>query len=167
MAFTLTPALGDDFVGRKEITSELVNQLSSRNKIGFSLPGVRRVGKTSILKEVERRLSEHKQIRVIYVSIWRVSPNTIDEFVRIVNRAAINTYQDKLPAKFKFEELLVTGKTALTRFLHSLKLSAKVMNDLEVSISYVRKETDDVDAALTGCFSLVEHFGEMTGRLLS
>jgi hypothetical protein len=30
MAFTLTPALAEDFVGRKEITSEIVNQLFSQ-----------------------------------------------------------------------------------------------------------------------------------------
>ncbi len=163
MTFTLTPALADDFVGRKEIIAELVSQLSTQNKIGFSLSGVRRVGKTSILKEVERRLSECKNLQVVYVSIWRVSPNTVDEFVRVVNRAAINAYQDMLPTKFKFEELLVTGKTALTRFLQSLKLSAKVKDDLEVTISYVRKESEDVDAALTSCFSLIEHLGDMTG----
>lgn len=162
MAFTLTPALADDFVGRKEITSELVNQLSSRNKIGYSLSGVRRIGKTSILKEVERRLTENRKVPVAYVSVWRVSPNTIDEFVRVANRAALNAFRNRLPAKFKFEELLVTGKAALTRFLNSLKLSAKVTDDLEVSISYVRREASDVDDALAGCFSLIEHLGEMT-----
>ena len=162
MAFTLTPATADDFVGRKKITSELVKQLTSKNKIGFSLLGIRRVGKTSILKEVERRLAECKQVRVIYMSIWRVSPTTIDELVNVLNRAAINAYQDRLPTKFKFEELLATGKVALARFLQSLKLSAKVANDLELSISFVRREGTDVDAALTGCFSLIEHLGEMT-----
>ena len=59
--------------------------------------------------------------------------------------------------------MLVTGKVALSRFLQSLKLSTKVANDLELSISYVRRETTDVDTALTGCFSLIEHLGEMTG----
>src|SRR5208283_2380271 len=100
MAFTLTPATADDFVGRKDITTELVNQLTSKNKIGFSLSGIRRVGKTSILKEVERRLGGYKHVRVIYVSVWRVSPSTIDELVKVLNRTAINAYQDRLPAKF-------------------------------------------------------------------
>lgn len=161
LAFTLTPALGEDFVGRDEITTELTKQLSSKNKIGFSLSGIRRVGKTSILKEVGRRLSEEK-IPVVYVSIWRVSPNTIDEFVKVMNRATIRAFQDRLPSKFKFEQLLVTGKTALVTFLQNLKLSATVAEDLELTVSYVRKETGDVDAALTASFSLVEHLGEMT-----
>ena len=120
MAFTLTPVSADDFVGRKEITSELVNQLASKNKIGFSLLGVRRVGKTSILKEVDRRLAEYRQVQVIYVSVWRASPSTIDELVRVLNRATINSYQDRLPAKFKLEECR-TGKEALQRFLQNLK----------------------------------------------
>jgi hypothetical protein len=161
LAFTLTPAEAEDFVGRKEITTELTKQLSSNNKIGFSLSGIRRIGKTSILKEVGRRLSD-KKLRVVYVSVWRVSPNTIDEFVRVMNRATIKAFQDRLPAKFKFEELLVTGKAALVAFLQNLKLSAKVAEDLELTVSYVRKETDDVDAALTASFSLIEHLGEMT-----
>jgi AAA+ ATPase superfamily predicted ATPase len=161
LAFTLTPALADDFVGREEITAEMTKQLSSKNRIGFSLSGIRRVGKTSILKEVARRLSDEK-IPVVYVSVWRISPNTVDEFVRVVNRATINAFQDRLPAKFKFEELLVTGRTALLKFLQNLKLSAKVAEDLELTVSYVRRETNDVDSALTSCFSLVEHLAEMT-----
>lgn len=161
MAFTLTPALADDFVGRKEVTSELVEQLSSKNRIGFSLLGARRIGKTSILKEVERKLEDRK-VPVVYISVWRVSPDTIDELVRVVNRASINAFQGRLPAKLKLEELLVTGKAALKHFLQSLELSTKVAGDLEVSVSYVRKEVSDVDAALTGCFSLIEHLGEMT-----
>lgn len=163
MAFTLTPVSADDFIGRKKVTAELVNQLKSRNKIGFSLMGVRRVGKTSILKEVERRLSEDQQVRPIYISVWRVAPNTIDELVKVLNRATINSYQDILPAKFKFDELLATGKEALKRLLQNLKLSAKVENDLEISVTYVRRETNDADSALTGSFSLIEHLGEMTG----
>ncbi len=154
--------MAEDFVGRKEITTEMTRQLSSKNKIGFSLSGVRRVGKTSILKEVSRRLVESEKIPVVYVSVWRVSPSTIDEFVKVMNRATISAFQDRLPVKFKFEELLATGKAALTRFLGSLKLSAKVADDLELTVSYVRKEANDVDAALSGCFSLVEHLGELT-----
>ena len=162
MSFSLTPVSGDDFVGRKAIVSELLNGLSSKNKIGFSLSGIRRIGKTSILKEVGRRLIERWKVPAIYVSVWRVSPATVDEFVRVLNRAALSAFEDKFPAKFKFEELLATGARALGRFLQSLKLSAKVSEDLEVSISYVRRESNDVDAAITRSFSLVEDVAEMT-----
>ncbi len=162
MAFSLTPVSASGFVDRKTITKELVNELASRNKIGFSISGVRRIGKTSVLKEVQRLLVEDHGIPVVYVSVWRVSPNTVDEFVRVVNRAILLAFEDKLPAKFKFEELLATGAKALGRFLLNLKLSAKVSEDLELSISYVRRESNDVDAAIAGSFSLVEHLAGMT-----
>nr|WP_276976494.1 ATP-binding protein [Ferrimicrobium acidiphilum] len=160
MPFTLTPVVDEDFVGRKDIVEELCKQLSSKNKLGFSVSGIRRIGKTSVLKEVGRKLG----VPVVYVSVWRVSPSTVDEFVRVMNRAALAAFDGMLPVSFKLEEALETGKSALRKFLQGLKLSTKVVDDIEVSVSYVRRESDDVDAALTSCFSLIEHMGEMTGK---
>ncbi len=162
MAFSLTPVSGEAFIGRKTVVSELVKALSSKGKIGFSLSGIRRIGKTSILKEVSRVLVEKWKTPAIYVSVWRVSPNTVDEFVRVLNRTTLSVFEGKLPARFKFEELLATGARALGRFLQNLKLSAQVSEDLEVSISYVRRESNDVDQAITRSFSLVEDLARMT-----
>lgn len=161
MGFSLTPVVGDNLVGRKAILSELAKELSSKNRIGISLSGIRRIGKTSILKEVGQQLRD-QNILVIYVSVWRVSPDTVDEFIRVLNRATLSAFEHKLPAKFKFEQLLATGAKALGLFLQSLKLSAKVSEDLELSISYVRRESNDVDAAVTKAFALVEDLAEMT-----
>jgi len=165
MSFTLTPVYGDDFIGRKEVISELVQELSSKNRIGFSISGIRRIGKTSILREVERRLlRERKDIRIIYVSVWRVSPSTVDEFVHVMNRATLAAFENALPARFRFEELLTSGARALGRLLENLKLSSNVTDDLEVSVSYVRGESTDVDAAITKSLSLPEHLSQMTKK---
>jgi AAA+ ATPase superfamily predicted ATPase len=161
MSFTLYSATGEDFIGRKKLVEELTKELASKNKIGFSLSGIRRIGKTSILKKVEQRL-EKQEIPVIYISIWKILPTTIDEFTRVLGRTALNAFEDKLPRKFKFEELLVTGAKALGNFLSGLNLSAKVTEDLEVSLSYVKKESEDVEAAVTKAISLIEHLAEMT-----
>ncbi len=161
MSFTLYSATGEDFIGRKKLVEELTKELASRNKIGFSLSGIRRIGKTSILKKVEQRLKK-QEIPVIYISIWKILPTTIDEFTRVLGRTALNAFEDKLPRKFKFEELLVTGAKALGNFLSGLNLSAKVTEDLEVSLSYVKKESEDVEAAVTKAISLIEHLAEMT-----
>lgn len=161
MSFTLYSATGDDFIGREKLVKELTRELSSKNKIGFSLSGVRRIGKTSILKEVEQRLKK-QGIPVIYISIWRILPTTIDEFTRVLDRTALNAFEHKLPRKFKFEELLVTGAKALGTLLSGLKLSTKVAEDLEVTLSYVKKESEDVEAAVTKSISLIDHLSEMT-----
>jgi AAA+ ATPase superfamily predicted ATPase len=164
VAFHLTPATGSSFVGRKELVSELVTELSSKNKIGYSLSGARRIGKTSILREVERQLKTDHGIPVIYLSVWRVSPATVDQFVRVLDLATVSTFEDSLPAKFKFEELLSAGATALGRLLQNLKLSAGVGKDLEVSVSYVRGEATDVSDALAKSFSLAEDMAKMVGK---
>lgn len=164
MTFLLTPATGSGFIGRKELVSELVTELSSKNKIGFSLSGIRRIGKTSVLREVERQLTSKHGIPVIYLSTWRISPATVDQFVRVLNHSTISTFEDSLPAKFKFEELLTAGAGAFSRLLHNLKLSAGVGKDLEVSVSYVRGEGEDVGDALSKSFSLVEDMAKMTNK---
>lgn len=161
MSFTLYSATGDDFIGREKLVGELFKELSSKNKIGFSVSGIRRIGKTSILKEAERRLTE-KNIPVIYVSVWRILPSTIDEFTRVLNRTTLAAFERKLPKKFKFEELLVTGAKAVGTFLSGLKLSAKVAEDLEISAAYVKKESEDVEDAITKSVSLIEHLADMT-----
>ncbi len=161
MSFSLYSVSGQGFVGRDENITELVKQLSSKNKIGFSLSGIRRIGKTSILKET-KRLLEKKGIIVIYISVWSIVPSTVDEFAKILNRATILAFEKKLPKKFKFEHLLVTGTKALQTFLQNLKLSTTVAADLEASVSYVRKESDDVENAMKKSFSLIEDLSRMT-----
>lgn len=161
MAFTLYSATGKDFIGRKALVGELFKELSSKNKIGFSISGIRRIGKTSILREVEGMLIE-EGIPVVYISIWRILPSTIDEFTRVLNRTILAAFEHKLPKKFKFEQLLVTGAKAIGIFLSGLQLSAKVTEDLEVSAAYVKKESEDVEAAITKSVSLIEHLAEMT-----
>ena len=164
MAFLLTPATGSGFIGRRELVSELVTELSSENKIGFSLSGTRRIGKTSILLEVERQLKAKHGIPVVYLSAWRVSPETVDQFVRVLNHATVSAFEDSLPAKFKFEELLTAGAGAFRRLVQNLKLSAGVGKDLEVSVSYVRGEGENVGDALSRSLSLVEDIAKMVGK---
>lgn len=161
MSFSLYSVSGNDFIGRKAIIKELVNELASKNRIGFSLSGVRRIGKTSILKETKRIL-EKKNIMVIYISAWSIVPPTVDEFTKILSHTVIAEFSKKLPIKFKFEQLLATGARALATFLKNLKLTSNVAKDLEISISYIRKESDDVDNAIKKTFSLLEDVSKMT-----
>ena len=163
MAFILTPATGSDFIGRKDLVAELVRELSSKNRIGFSLSGSRRIGKTSVLREVERQLT-NRGIPVVYLSVWKVSPDTVDQFVRMLNHATVTAFDDFLPSKFRFEELFSAGANALRRLLENLKLSASVGRDLEVSVSYVRGEERDVGEALSKSLSLAEDMSKMVNK---
>ena len=63
MAFTLQPAVKDDFVDREDILADMLSTLKDKSiRMGFALVGSRRIGKTSILKEVVRRLEGEKDV---------------------------------------------------------------------------------------------------------
>ena len=67
MAFTLQPAVKDDFIDREDILADMLTTLEDEStRIGFALVGPRRIGKTSILKEVVRRLEGEKGHLSIY-----------------------------------------------------------------------------------------------------
>jgi len=152
---------GKTLSAERKLVEELVRELASKNKIGFSLSGIRRIGKTSILREVERKLRK-QGIPVVYVSMWQILPGTIDELARVLDRNALEAFEKNLPKRFKFEELLATGARALATLLSGLSLSAKVAEDLEISLSYVRRESGDVEEAVAKSISLIEHLAEMT-----
>ena len=60
MAFTLQPAVKGDFIDRDDILADMITTLRDKSiRMGFALVGPRRIGKTSILKEVAERLYEY------------------------------------------------------------------------------------------------------------
>jgi len=60
MAFTLQLAVKGDFIDRDDILADMITTLRDKCiRMGFALVGPRRIGKTSILKEVAERLYEY------------------------------------------------------------------------------------------------------------
>ena len=87
MAFTLQPAVKDDFVDREDILADMLSTLEDEStRMGFALVGPRRIGKTSILKEVVRRLEGEKDIVPVYFSIWDLVENTLPELCTRITR---------------------------------------------------------------------------------
>ncbi|HHD63894.1 MAG TPA: ATP-binding protein [Desulfobulbaceae bacterium] len=80
MVFTLQPAVKDDFVDRKYILADMLSSLEDGStRMGFALVGPRRIGKTSILKEVVRRLRRGKGVVPVYFPLWDIVENTLPE----------------------------------------------------------------------------------------
>ena len=68
MPFTLQPAVKNDFINREEILKEMLSTLQDENvRMGYALVGPRRIGKTSILKEVIRRLEQKRKSKIVPV----------------------------------------------------------------------------------------------------
>ena len=115
MSFILKPAVGKEFVWRKQILARLMQELRDKDSTnGFALYGKRRVGKTSILLEARRRLLEEKNIVPIYISVWDLVEWRVSEFCDKIISETIDEYKNRLGIGLKFRELAKLPYDSLT-----------------------------------------------------
>ncbi len=82
----------DFFCSRDDEATRIINRAHS--KINTILLGVRRIGKTSLIKHIFDKLKSEKETTCIYFDIQ--STENIHEFADNFNEAVINTFPDKL-----------------------------------------------------------------------
>ncbi|MCK4269473.1 MAG: ATP-binding protein [Methanogenium sp.] len=149
MSFTLKPVKGGNFVNRTKIIREMISEFKDKNSTsGFALYGSRRIGKTSILKEVQRRLLDEKDIVVVYFSVWDLIDFTLDEFCRKLSLEIIEAYRPHIGLKYRSYDLLKTPLVMLRKILSETEL--KVVYD-EIEFIVTRNITDD------NAYELIEH----------
>ena len=112
MVFTLLPATDESFINRKKLLEDMIYSLTSpKNRIGYALIGTRRIGKSSIYRELARRLASKNDIIPIYFSIWELIDYTPKEFLYMLNHKIIEAFKKKLSLKpIKVYALLFTPR---------------------------------------------------------
>ncbi len=163
MAFTLIPAEGSDFINRKELLEDMVETLSHPNiRMGFALYGIRRVGKTSIFKEVARRLAAQKAVVPVYFSVWKLVENTVEEFARKLSFAILDAYGDRVGFTYKAKNLVETSLSLLKDILRNLSLSLKLREEIEIVLASQYQGKSDAGAIIEQVFSFAEHIAQET-----
>lgn len=153
---------GERFVNRKALIDDIVETLSSKNtRIGFALYGKRRVGKTSILLEIRRRLIKGSYVVPVYFSIWDLVDNSVEEFTRKLSIAILEGYKDRLLLKHKTKNLIKMPLEALRQILKDIKLSIRIKNDIEFLLSFSKNKVDN-DALIESVFSLCDELANET-----
>jgi len=161
MAFTLQPAVKDDFINREDIVKEMVSSLEDeRVRMGFALVGPRRIGKTSILKEVIRRLQEKKNIVPIYFSLWDLVENTLPEFCTRVTFAILDSFKPHLSLKLKIKELIKVPALKFFEVLRSLDLDISLFDEIEIALKMGKRGEISPDTLIEKLFS----FGEKLAK---
>lgn len=168
MSFTLQPATKDNFVDRDDVLKEMINTLTDRNiKMGFALVGPRRIGKTSILKEVAGRLQKRKNIVVVYFSIWDLVENTAIEFCNRLTLTILESFKKKLSLKYKIKHILKVPASKLIDFLKTIDFKISVLEDIEVTLTRSGNKEQDLNAIVEKVFSFAEKLSEdMNVRLV-
>ncbi len=80
------PVTGDNFFGREDDVARLTQMAESEHVL---LLAPRRVGKTSLLLEVQRSMPEGGPVTAVYISVGGVRGEL--EFVRVIIEAAAAT----------------------------------------------------------------------------
>ncbi len=154
--FTLKAAEGESFVNREELLKEMIDELSNLNSTdGYALYGIRRVGKTSILKELKRRLEKKKRIVPVYTSLWDLVEFSVEEFCRRLSEEVLDSYRKLLGIKFRAVELF-KAPLSLMRKISSLKI---VYEDIEFILSFKGK---DLSTLIERTFMLPEKLASAT-----
>jgi len=161
MKFTLQPVKGDDFVNRNELLHEMVTELNDKTSTeGYALYGKRRIGKTSILKEVQRRLQQEGEIVVVYFSIWDLVEFTLAEFCQKLSLRIIEAYRPHVGLKYRANELVKTPLAMLRKILDGTELKV-VYTELEFLLT--RKKDDDYDLLIEHALNISEKLAVNTG----
>lgn len=160
MYFTLQPVKGEGFIDREELLEEMFFKLRDINSTtGYALYGKRRIGKTSILKEVQRRLNEEHKIVTAYFSVWDLIEFSVAEFCQKLSMEIIDAYRPCLGLRYKAKELIQTPLTMLRELLDGSTFKI-IYNELEFLIS-LKKEVDK-NLLLERTFGLPEKLAKST-----
>ena len=161
MYFTLRPVKGERFINRQELLDEMISELRDvESTTGYALYGKRRIGKTSVLKEVQRRLESEHKIVTVYFSVWDLIEFSVVEFCQRLSMEIIDAYRPYLGLKYKAKELFQTPLTMLRKLLDSSEFKI-VYNELEFLIS--KKRDIDKNLLVENALYLPEKLAKSTG----
>ncbi len=161
--FLLTPVMGGQFVGRKQVLHELVKELGNqKSHIGFCLYGKRRVGKTSIIMEAKELLKQKSDVVVTYLSLYDLPELTIKALVEALTESLLTAYQasGKLPLKVKVKQLLEAPWEIVLELLKNSKIEAQVLDNVKIMWEYRHK--DEGAEYLKYSFNLGESLAKAT-----
>jgi AAA+ ATPase superfamily predicted ATPase len=148
--FTLNPVEGGLFVGRKEIMREMLAELTNpESHAGFCLLGRRRMGKTSIFRELESELSGRKGVVFAYLSLADLADVSVKTFAEQLSMAVLEASRKKgiLPLEYSMDALMKSPREVIQSSLSKVKLTDQISDELSFFFESGKgKNEDDVEA---------------------
>ena len=110
------------FFGRDDVVREVMQMLSHPDENAIVLFGQRRIGKTTILLQIDRQLSEEKKFTPVYFDLQDRASSTLSDVLFKLAQVISHRLEQPLPSIDKFDE---NGDYFINEFLpETIKFSA-------------------------------------------
>lgn len=163
--FNITTAQGKDFVNRGKELTEILGELANpRSRIGFAIYGSRRLGKTSLFREVGRRLSTHPSLCPIYFSLWDLAIKELEYFVKRFTEKILEPYRKHFRIKYTVKDLFSGSYQLVKNILKSVKISVPIGESIEFLLFFDREKIIDPDKLLDEVFRLPDKLAVESGK---
>jgi len=158
------PATGEYFIGRKSYLNKLKSLILSPQCPAVSVYGLARIGKSSIVCELERLIAEENKAGCFFITVtvsrcesyfklWR---SVLNSMKRIFKR-------NKLAAEDFLEELQELEPEDIDTALELVELGLEVAQDNDIQFVFVFEEFDAAKKLFEGKPSRFQHLRELKG----
>lgn len=155
----------EDIVDRKEEVEKIVNtMLDTKANVNYALIGHRRIGKSTILGEVRRRLD--KKLITAYMDLGEYRYSPVDLAEKLTEELT-QAYYNTLPTTSKIASKV---KSALTQLSEIKRVRARFIAGIDEHGSpiieidpYVKDRDEDYRKALTDVFEYANKISEASG----
>ncbi len=158
--FSLRPVKGENFIDREKLVGDIMYDLKN-SFTGYALYGRRRIGKTSIFKEIQRRLEKEEDTVIVYFSVWDLMNDKLSNFIREFTVAVLDAYKQHLTLKYKARNLLKASFSLLKEILRELNISLKIKDNVEILLGFDELKAN-YDKLVEDCFNLPEELAKET-----
>ena len=163
MSFNLLPVEGKDFVDRERLLKEMISDLKSRkNNVGYALYGKRRVGKTSLLLELKRRLDQDPGVVTVYFSLWDLIGDRLPDFIKQFSVEILDSFKPYLGLTHRGKNLLKAPLSIIKESIKNLSLNVKLKDDIEVLLTF-DESRENLDRLVEEVFNLPEKLSKEAG----
>ena len=160
--FESTPVTGEKFFGRRPLINDLLEDIRQKKVVGIF--GLRKSGKTSILKEVQRQVDSENVVSVL-LDLERFSEPPIDDTGMIIARLRQRLVTELGRRKHRVKELAEIGNTpTIEEFCLGLENLLSKLRPKGVSVIFM---LDEVEYLTPATVDVEEGEPESISRLLA
>lgn len=163
--FTLKPVYGEQFIGRKEMLEGMLREIRNpKSNTGFCLHGRRRVGKTSLLRELEHELGEDR-IVVAYLSLYELAGLSLKTFIEQLSAAVLEAFRQKgaIPLEYAVRVLIESPSEVISSALSKIRVGAELSEELRFFLEFRKGKHGNHTEAAKRAFGLGEKLAQSTG----